>query len=340
MKLIIWWLSLMIILPLLYLFWWKKRWRLLFGIIILTVLAISCFLPGEFAYSILTTETEKEKEKPLQQLNNSLKNISSHEPNPSDSEKTQLEKSISKSREKVKKGEEKIMRGEKLSEEEVLEIRLEIILYLPTRQSEWIKKWGKKENSPTFLFCGEEFNKELIREKKSGEVSLRTVESYNIIDFGQQKNNKPDFLKKKLQEIYEQKENSNLLKSGYSPIIWLKNIDKITNSEIKNKLLKIVDSKQNTDLGKYQVEVKSGKQTKNIEKTVDLSQFTLVATTSTTNPKLSPGLRAKLKHVEPFLDKHFWIIFFTSGGLEIVAFLLLIREKKKDKSKSLKQFEY
>jgi len=102
----------------------------------LTVLAISCFLPGEFAYSILTTETEKEKEKPLQQLNNSLKNISSHEPNPSDSEKTQLEKSISKSREKVKKGEEKIMRGEKLSEEEVLEIRLEIILYLPTRQSE------------------------------------------------------------------------------------------------------------------------------------------------------------------------------------------------------------
>ena len=70
-------------------------------------------------------------------------------------------------------------------------------------------------------------------------------------------------------------------------------------------MLKIVDPDKKMDLGKYRKEIKEGNETKNIEKTIDLSQFILVATTSTSNPQLSKELQAKLKHVEPFFDKYF-----------------------------------
>ena len=50
------------------------------------------------------------------------------------------------------------------------------------------------------------------------------------------------------------------------------------------------DPSQNTNLGKCQVEkIISGK-TFPVEETIDLSQFTLVATTSTTNPQLPKKL--------------------------------------------------
>ena len=65
------------------------------------------------------------------------------------------------------------------------------------------------------------------------------------------------------------------------------------------------DPSQNTNLGKCQVEkIISGK-TFPVEETIDLSQFTLVATTSTTSPQLTEELRTKLKHIEPFFDKYF-----------------------------------
>jgi len=145
-----------------------------------------------------------------------------------------------------------------------------------------------------------------MREKKSGNHSWRAVRNYNIIDFGQTENNKLDNFQKKIQEIYQQKENSWEKENGNSPIIWFKNIDKITNSELKNKLLKVVDPNQNTNLGKCQVEkTYHGMNMGKVEETIDLSQFTLVATTSTTNPQLTKELRTKLKHIEPFFDKYF-----------------------------------
>lgn len=132
-----------------------------------------------------------------------------------------------------------------------------------------------------------------MRETKSGNHSLKAVKDYNIIDFGQEENNKLDTFKKKIQEIC--KKGGNLLGReihGDSPIVWLKNIDKIKNSGLKKELLKVVDPSQNTNLGK-------------VEEPIDLSQFTLVATTSTTNPQLAKELRDKLKHIEPFFDKYF-----------------------------------
>ncbi|CAG8754387.1 7930_t:CDS:2, partial [Ambispora leptoticha] len=203
--------------------------------------------------------------------------ISNAEPKPADPEKLKLEKTIIRLEKEIKKGKEEMMKR-KLSEEEISEL--------------YKKSYSLRENAPTLLFCGEEFNEQLMREKKSGNNSRKAVKDYNIIDFGQAENNKLDTFKKKIQEICKKTENlSERRLDGDSPIVWLKNIDKITDSELKKELLKVVDSSQNTNLGK-------------LENPIDLSQFTLVATTSTTRPKLSNELRNKLRHIEPFLEKH------------------------------------
>jgi len=145
-----------------------------------------------------------------------------------------------------------------------------------------------------------------MRERKSGNDNLKAVENYNIIDFGKSENDKPENLKKKIQEIYGKGENSLEKDQGKSPIIWFKNIDKITNPELKKELLKVIDPSQNTNLGKCQVEkIYFGMTFPKVEETIDLSQFTLVATTSTINPQLTKELRTKLKHIEPFFDKYF-----------------------------------
>jgi len=85
------------------------------GVIILAVLVIGYLAPGEIAHSILTTETEKEK--PLQQLENILRNISNSEPSSSDSEKDKLEKSIIKLRKEINQDRQKLIKGEGKKEE-------------------------------------------------------------------------------------------------------------------------------------------------------------------------------------------------------------------------------
>jgi hypothetical protein len=338
MKLIIWWLGLMNILPLLYLFWWKKRWRLLFGIIILVVLAISYLAPSEFANSILTRETEKEK--PLEQLNIILERITDYEPNPDDSEKVKLEKLMAKAKKEIKEANRKKAKGEKLSQEETKKTLGEVF-FLLEKQREWISKWRKKEKVSTLLFCGEEFNEELVREKKSGEYRLRSVENYNIIDFGQTENKDLDSFWKKIQAICQQKENDSEKINGNFPIVWFKNIDKITDENLKEKLAKVIDPNQNNNLGKYQVEMKLEGKTEQVEKTIDLSQFALVATTSTTNPPSELKTKLKhIKHIEPFLDKYFWFLFFSSMGVEVVIFFLLVRGKRKSENRTLNHLEY
>ncbi|CAI2165156.1 7716_t:CDS:2 [Funneliformis geosporum] len=116
-------------------------------------------------------------------------------------------------------------------------------------------------------------------------------------------NNKPKLLEKKLQKICEQ--NREDIFEGHFPTVWLKDINKIKNSEVKKKLLKIVDPEQKNNLGKYYLpEKKENGKTEQVEKVIDLSPFNLVATTSVTHPKLSNELLAKLKHIEPVLEKH------------------------------------
>src|SRR5688572_20878253 len=88
--------------------------------------------------------------------------------------------------------------------------------------------------------------------------------------------------------------------------IFFKNIDKITNTALEKEFSLVLNPVKNKNLGKYQKKLGGGK----VESTIDLSKFLLVATTSTSNPKLPKKLNNKLKHIEPFFDKYFWSFFF------------------------------
>ncbi|CFW92892.1 membrane protein of unknown function [endosymbiont DhMRE of Dentiscutata heterogama] len=331
MKWIIWWCALMVILPFLYLFWWKKRWRVLWGVIILAVLVVGYILPGEYARSILATKIGKEK--PAQQLEEVFQTIPNAEPNPNDPEKLKLEKSILKLQREIQKDLEKFPREaeQEKQKEEWLKI-LEKKSHERRLINNWVEKWGQKENSRALLFCGEEFNEQLATNRDK----LWTAKEYNIIDFGSTESSSPEFLQKKVAEICKQEKNYEEKLEGHSPTIWLKNIDKITNPELENELVKIIDPKQNTNLGKQQVERSFyflGKKIRinKVEEIIDLSQFTLVATTSVSNPKLSNKIKAELKPIEPFFDKYRWIIFGVSTTMEIIVLLWLTRSRKKEK---------
>ena len=150
-----------------------------------------------------------------------------------------------------------------------------------------------------------------------------------MIDFGKNGNAKPDFVKKRIREIWDYW-GSGITRGAFVddyPIILLKNIDKITNPELRKELLLIFDPEKNTTYGKYQIKDWNGKPTGE-EGNIDLSKFVLVVTTSTINPQLSKELQSKLKHIQPFLDKYFWLILCLSVGVEIIIFFLIRRSKK------------
>jgi hypothetical protein len=172
------------------------------------------------------------------------------------------------------------------------------------------------------LFCGEEFNKELSR--KNFHLD------HSTIDFGDSKYNNLELLKEKLKQINEQGKGK-MKSPPYYFLVWLKNIDKITSSELKSELLKIVDPDKNADLGEYEKEKKHGQEVVRTKKKIDFSKFILVATTSSSSPQLSSELSKKMNHVELFFDKYFLIIFLVSGGLEIITFYFLTRAKKNQK---------
>ncbi|CAI2194510.1 10932_t:CDS:2, partial [Funneliformis geosporum] len=121
------------------------------------------------------------------------------------------------------------------------------------------------------------------------------------------RNSNPQFLREKIREIYQHSQNQidmdckQRKHSVGENNILLKNIDKITNPALEKELLIILDPTKNTNLGKYQKKLGRGE----IEASIDLSKFLLIATTSTVDTKLSEKLRAKLNHVEPFLDRYF-----------------------------------
>jgi len=205
------------------------------------------------------------------------------------------------------------------------------------KEWEWARKWGGKEDPPFFLFCGEEFNYELTKERSGFKVNWQIVEDKNchsdVIDFGRHGNTGPDFVQKRIREIWDYWEQGNTRGRGgfvsNYPIILLKNIDKITNSELWKELLLILDPQKNTKYAKYQIKGLKGEPLG--EDDIDLSRFFLVITTSTSDPQVSSELRAKLKTVEPFLEKYKWTIFFSSLGVEIIVFFLIRRIWKRKK---------
>jgi len=183
------------------------------------------------------------------------------------------------------------------------------------------------------LFCGDEFNYELTKVRTGWKISWQLVinRDYcsNVIDFGKYGNSSPEFIRNKILDIYTNSANrtyknwNNYHSVGENNILF-KNIDKITNFELKKELLTIFDTTKNINLGKYKKSLGSSGE---IETIIDLSKFLLIATTSTSNPKISNDLRKKLNHVEPFLDKLFWTIILFSLGTEIVVFSLIYKRK-------------
>lgn len=379
MKLIIYWLILMVIAPLFYLWWCKKRWRTILGIIIFAILVTGYLLPGKIAFSILKRELKKEEDKrerenwidkrnkkrglPWQKLEEALKTTLQQEITPKNQEKIQLEKEILKLKEErkeidqekkqIEEKEREYYRNQYLPEwqgkgEGIRKNYLKILdksikngYLLEQREWEWVTRWSGKEVSSVLLFGGEEFNYELLKVRKSfftikaknwqlvpnWQSDWNNYEHSNVIDFSKHGNSSPEFLKEKILSIYtcsgnETDKPRNTHSKGENNILF-KNIDKITNPNLEKELLIVLDTTKNTNLGKYQKKIGSVE----IENIIDLSKFLLIATTSTSNPKISDNLRRKLNHVEPFLDKYFWTIFPLSIGAEVIIFLLIKRKK-------------
>lgn len=326
MKLIIWWFFLMIALPFLYLFLVKKKWifllRLVIGGIFLVIILIGYIAPSEIIRMTLTNEIRKEKTKPFLKLEENLKNLSSDELKISDSEKVHDEKLILKQKNETEKIEKRKSKNKDDKEKNYSDLKDSFAETLQL-QKQWIKKWWKNEQAQALLFCGDDFNTKLAREKE--------IKDFNVIDFGLAENNKIDSLQEKLKKICQQEEDEFMRLIFYNrPSIWLKNIDK-ADSKIEKKLLEIIDFDKNSNLGEYYQEIKVGEKNFKIKKKADLSQFILVITASSAKPKINDQLLTKLKHIEPFWNKYCWWIFSFSLGIEIIVFYLLIKSNRKSK---------
>jgi len=105
----------------------------------------------------------------------------------------------------------------------------------------------------------------------------------NVIDFGEEKNREKEAVENKIKEIANSSTNKKLIEQKEFPVIWFKNIDKIANkSPLQKSLLAVFDPAQNNSLS-----------TKG--ETIDLSQFILVATSSTQDTgQLSNPLMSRL----------------------------------------------
>ena len=165
---------------------------------------------------------------------------------------------------------------------------------------------------PAF-FASEEYNQELA---KNSEVLAN-----NIIDFGEEKNKEKEAVESKIKEIVNSSTNKQSIEREKFPVIWFKNIDKITNkSPLQKSLLAIFDPVQNNSLS-----IKGG--------TIDLSQFILIATSSTQDTgQLSNPLMSRLdcvnvdtaKPKEFFWDKYFYPILTASLFTFLILVLLLV----------------
>lgn len=128
-----------------------------------------------------------------------------------------------------------------------------------------------KDFSRVNLLAGEEYNQELIQLK----------DQINFIDFNQHNHENPEFVERKIKEIYNSFHNKELVEKGDFPVICFKNIEKIgKNRSLEEALLPVFDTQQNAEL---------------FNKEIDLSKFILIATTSTyETEKLSDPLLSRL----------------------------------------------
>jgi hypothetical protein len=153
-----------------------------------------------------------------------------------------------------------------------------------------------KDFSRTYLFAGSEFNNEL---EQLSQHELKN--QINFIDFNLFYNEAPEFIERKIKEIYNIPQNQKLIEVGNFPIICFKNVEKVErNQNLEEALLPVFDKQQNSEL---------------FHGEVNLSNFIILATTSTPQiGNLSDPLISRLDVVNVdtvqtkqfFLDKYYY----------------------------------
>jgi hypothetical protein len=172
------------------------------------------------------------------------------------------------------------------------------------------------------LLAGEEHNQELVELKNQTNI----WETFNLIDFNQHGHENPEFIERRIKEIYNEPVNKRLIEKGEFPVICFKNIEKIgQNQALEEALLPVFDKQQNAEL---------------FNKEVDLSKFILIATTSThETEKLSDPLLSRLNWVNAdtaqpkkfFLDKYYYWFLAPSLLINLILLALLLLPKLKKK---------
>jgi hypothetical protein len=341
MKLIIWWLALLTILPLLYLGWWKKGLRLFLGVTIVAILIASCFIPREWFSSLTQSEIENEIKDKVKKIDELINDASEQETNPENQEKVEKAKSIIKKKEKLKDlGKE--LEELKNREEKILEYQDKLSIYwhamysINSSKNEWVAEWSKEISSSAILFRGEDFNQTLTTRKykiEGREVKL----SENTIDFDDYQEKSVEEVKEKILEIIKKEEE--LWYEKFS-VAFFKNINKIAKTEVKELLLTLFGQGLNANSWEYKkINLKRDRTIEEIDAIPNLSKFVFIASSSNSNSEVLEELRKNLRTVEAPLSKNKLIIFTLSGGLEIVIFFFLIRNKRKSQNEKLQQLD-
>jgi len=328
MKLIVWWLALLTILPLLYLGWWKKGWRLILGVTIAAILIASYFIPGEIISSLTRNEIAKEIRTKVKKIDKLIyEAASTQETNSENLEKVKEAKIITKSEKELKELDQTIReKGPAAPDYQVNLLNLKIgKSKLNGWKNVWIAKWSKEISSSAILFCGEEFNQVLTTDKyKIKEREVNFLE--NMINFDDYQGKSAEEIKEKLLEIIKKEEEE--WKNEFS-IAFLKNINK--KQEVKELLLSLIGQEANADLWKYTIN--------NVQGNPNLSKFVFIASIPNSNFKNLEELEKNFRVVEVPLSKYQLMIFILSGGVEVIIFFLLIRKKRKSQHENLQQLD-
>lgn len=328
----------MALLPLIYLFWWKKKWRLLLGISILAIAVIGIFSPGEITYSILVRNIERVSKIKEKKINDLLNKAASEKITDENKEKNEYAQKIIELNKQLKELKEELKKSRQSSDYQTIwSKQLLTKIQREKRVRFWISKWSQEKYLSALLFGGEEFNQKLLSKKYQfgGQEKKNKISTESVINFADYSTSKPEEVKEKILEIIKKAEvmSWNNSEEEFFAVVLFLNVDKITNPELENLLVKVFDPQTEESFWKYKDE-------ENREITPDLRQLVFIVTTSKTNSKLPKDLQKKLHHIEPLLDKYFWWFFLASATVTIIILVILIKRKRKSDNEALKQLAY
>jgi ABC-type molybdate transport system substrate-binding protein len=149
-----------------------------------------------------------------------------------------------------------------------------------------------------------------------------------MINFDEYQNKNVEEIQEKLLEIIKKEQQE---KREFS-IAFLKNIDKISSKqEAKELLLSLLGQEANASLWKYTIDGQ--------EKIPNLAKFVFIASISNSDSKNLEELQKNFRTVEVPLSKNQLVIFSLLGGVEVIIFFFLIRNKRKSHHEKLQELD-